>query len=232
VTLGGCFCASCKASAQEAGLDWEQITATVRYWADVMTRATLEANEDWLLLNRGDSTATMLLLEYPELYAWLKFRCDSISRYFEELSSAIHSANATIDFRFNTCWPQADLIGQDLSKIRQHVDSIRIMDYSEQTGDETKVRNKIRWLSNVRRQLGEDTPIIAAIAPRAKATPELIKLGIKTVALGGADGLSFGFYDGATMERLRAIKEGMAEAEITILKDNHVNTSKKLNVQA
>jgi hypothetical protein len=161
----------------------------------------------------------MFLLEHPELYQWLKFRCDSITRYFKELSEAIHAANPKVDFRFNTCWPEAELIGQDLTKIGQYVDSIRIMDYAEQTGDEERVLNKGKWLANVRRQVGEDKIIIAAIAPRAKATPDLIKKGIRAVALGGADGLSYGFYDGATIERLKAIREGMEECEIRLRRD-------------
>ena len=56
----------------------------------------------------------------------------------------------------------------------------------------------------------------SAIAPRGKATVELIKLGVKTVAESGADGLSFAFYDGANMQYLRAIREAMEEAEITL----------------
>ena len=137
------------------------------------------------------------------------------------MSAAIHAANPKVDFRFNTCWDQAQLIGLDLTKVGEHIDSVRMMDYSEQSGSEEAVRNKSKWLANVRRQVGEDKTIISAIAPRAKATPELIKLGIRTVALGGADGLSFGFYDGATIERLRAIKQGMAEAEVQLRQPPH-----------
>ncbi|MEE8325681.1 MAG: hypothetical protein V3R58_01445 [candidate division NC10 bacterium] len=36
------------------------------------------------------------------------------------------------------------------------------------------------------------------------------------MALNGADGLSFAFYDGATKQNLQAIKEGMEEAEVTV----------------
>ncbi len=216
VCLGGCFCNNCEKQAKSHGLDWEGIKTIVRYWADVVSGATVELREDKFLLNRGDSSPVMLLLEEPLLYDWLKFRCDSIVEHFGELSEAIHKANSDVDFRFNTCWPKAEMIGLDLKADAPHIDSVRTMVYAEKTGDIERVRNKSKWLANVRRQIGEDVPIISAIAPRAKATPELIKLGIKTVVLGGADGLSFGFYDGATIERLRAIKEGMAEAEVQL----------------
>ncbi len=218
ITLGGCFCANCEREAEKAGLNWEQIKKTVRYYADVLTRRTLEANEDCNLLKRGNSTTAMFLLEHPELFDWLRFRCDSVTRYFKELSETIHKANPRVDFRFNTCWTEAELIGQDLTRIAPYVDSIRMMDYSEQTGEEERVMNKGYWLANVRRQVGEDKRIIGGIAPRAKATPDLIRKGIKILALGGADGLSFGFYDGATMERLRAIREAMTEMEIELRK--------------
>jgi hypothetical protein len=158
----------------------------------------------------------MFLLEDPLLYQWLQFRCYSVTKYFKGLSEAIHSVNKNIDFRYNTCWQEQELIGQNLREIAPHVNSIRMMDYAEQTGSDEIVSRKGLWLANVRRQAGEEKTIIGGIAPRAKATPELIKKGIRIVALGGADGLSYGFYDGAKFENLRAIKEAMEECEIIL----------------
>jgi hypothetical protein len=217
VTLGGCFCANCEREARARGLDWDAITKTVRRYADVMSRSTVAANEEWLLLKRGDSSPVMLLLEHRELYEWLQFRCETITAYFRGLSAAVHKARPDIDFRFNTNWPGAEYIGLDLTKIAPFVDSVRMTDYAEQTGDVEKVRRKGKWLSNVRRQVGEDMTLISSIAPRGKATPELIKLGVKTIAENDADGLSFAFYDGAKMQYLRAIREAMDEAEITLV---------------
>jgi hypothetical protein len=202
VTLGGCFCDNCAQEATRRGLDWDLIKRTVRRYAQVMMCVSVADEEDWLLLNRGDSSSVMLLLEPPELFSWLLFRCETIISYFRGLSEAVHKAKPGIDFRFNTCWPNAEHIGL---RIAPSIDSIRTMDYAQQTGRRERVESKGKWLSNVRRGFGEDTPIISAIAPRGKATPEMIKLGIKIVAKNGADGLSFGFYDGATMENLRAI---------------------------
>ncbi len=234
VVLGGCFCDNCRREAEKQGLDFEAMKRAARFWADILlsentesqglafetdaqpsvTRSTedlLERGEARLLLKQGNSTSTMFLLEQPALYEWLQFRCRTVTRYFRELSGAIHQANPKVDFRFNTCWQEQELIGQNLREIAPYVDSVRMMDYSEQYGDPARMANKGPWLANVRRQVGWDKPIIAGIAPRAKATPELIKQGIRTVALGGADGLSYGFYDGASYANLRAIREGMAE---------------------
>jgi hypothetical protein len=217
VTLGGCFCEHCEREAKAKGLDWGAIKRTVRRYADVMMRNSLEANEDWLLMQRGNSSDTMLLLENPEIYQWLQFRCESITNYFKELSEAIHDARPGIDFRFNTNWRQGEYIGLDVTRVAPYVDSIRSTNYEEQTGDEQFVLAKGKWLSNLRRQAGEEMTLIPSITPRGKATADLIKKGIKLLALNGADGMSFAFYDAVTTQHLRAIKEGMEEAEITLV---------------
>ena len=216
VALGSCFCANCARAATAAGLDWDAITRRVRYWADVMTNADIVRREDKLLLDRGGSSEVTLLVEEPLLYDWLRFRCDSFSAYMEELSDAVHAARPGIDFRHNTCHRRPELVGVDLPRIARCVDSIRIMDYTEQWGDPTRMDGKSRWLADVRRQAGEDLPIIGAIGCRADATPELIAEGIRINARHGADGLSFGFYDGASFAMLRALRDGVAATGITV----------------
>ena len=216
VALGGCFCPGCEKEAKAAGLDWELIRRTVRMFADIMTGATLQASEALLLVRRGSASQSMLLLEYPELYDWLKFRCDSITKFFRKVTTVIHGIRKDIDFRFNTIWPNPELAGLDIRRIAPYINSFRICDYAEQTGDEAKVLAKGSWIADVRRQAGENVPIIAALAPRGKATVDLIRKAVKTIALAGVDGLGFGFYDCATFERLAAIRIGMEEAEVTI----------------
>jgi hypothetical protein len=216
VVLGGCFCDNCKRRAEADGIDFDAMKYAVKKWADMLAGDELENIEDRLLLRQGNSTSAMFLLEDPLLYQWLQFRCDTVTRYLKQLSEAIHHVNKNIDFRFNTCWQEQELVGQNLRAVAPYVDSIRMMDYAEQTGNAEKVSQKGFWLANVRRQVGEDKTVIGGIAPRAKATPDLIKKGIKIIALGGADGLSYGFYDGAKIENLQAIREAMAENEITL----------------
>ncbi|MFI3169566.1 MAG: hypothetical protein R3Y06_06475 [Faecalibacterium sp.] len=216
ITLGGCFCKNCEREARAQGLDWDKITATVRMFADAFNVNTLEGKELKLLIAQGNSSATSFLLEYPELYDWLKFRQNSVTRFIKELSETIHAANPKIDFRLNTFCEESELFGLSIRDVAPYVDSIRVMEYEEQTGDYEKVANKAKWFMNVRRMAGEDKKIIAGIAPRHLATPELIKLGIKQVGLGGADGLSYGFYDGASFENLKAIHQGMEDLNVVI----------------
>lgn len=214
-SLGGCFCPHCEREARSHGYDWDAITKTVRGMAETCQRGTVKDDEAWLMIKRGDSSPIKLLLENPPLFEWMKFRCESINRYFARVSHAIKSARKSVDFRYNTCF-NPDYIGQNLADIGKYVDSLRIMDYAEENGSEEKVKAKSVWLSNVRREVGPDMPIVDSVAVRAYATPELIKLGVKTIALHGADGVSLGFYDGASSKMLRAVKEGIQEAEIEV----------------
>ena len=217
VALGGCFCASCEKKARDQGLDWDRIKKTVRYFADALTatkRTAVQPHEDFLLLQRGDTSPAMFLLEYPELYQWLRFRCDSITNYFKVISEAIHGARADIDFRWNSCWPDGENIGQVLQEIKPHVNSVRLMEYTEQWGDPALMKRKAHWVSNARRQLGENFPLISAVAIRAKATPELIHEGIRLAMKNGANSLSLAFWDGCTMEQLAAVKSGMERHEV------------------
>ena len=216
VALGGCFCKNCEREARAQGLDWDEIVRTVRHLADIVSRADVDAQEEYLTLRQGDSSETSFLIEYPALYEWLAFRARTVTRYLKGLTEAIHAANPKVEFRLNTCWKEGEMHGINLREAGKVVDSIRMMDYSEQTGDYDKVFNKTKWLMNVRRMVGEEKKIIAGIAPRHLATPELIRLGIRQVALGGADGLSYGFYDGAPLVNLRAIREGMEEMGVQL----------------
>ena len=219
ITLGGCFCQACEAKAKAKGLDWEGITRTVRHFANVLTSSRLDdvdAFEEYLLIERGNTSPVAFLLEYPALYEWLRFRADSITDYFKTISAAVHAANPNIDFRWNGCWPQTEFIGQVLREIKPHVNSVRLMEYTEQLGDMSLMHRKAHWVSNARRELGENFPLISAVAIRAKATPEIIHEGIRLAVKNGADSLSLAFWDGCTMEQLAAVKSGMERHEVKL----------------
>ncbi len=216
VVLGGCFCKNCEREARRQGLDWDEIVHTVRHIADIISRGEINAQEEYLMLRQGDSSDASFLIEYPALYEWLLFRSRTVTAYLKGLTQAIHTANPKVEFRLNTCWKEGEMHGLNLREAAKVVDSIRLMDYSEQTGDREKVLGKTKWLANVRRMAGEDKKIIAGIAPRHLATPELIRLGVHQAAIMGADGLSYGFYDGACFENLKAIAQGMRENEVVL----------------
>ncbi len=216
VLMGGCFCKNCEREARAQGYDWDKITATARMFADAFNFNTLEGKQLSLLLKQGDSSHTSFLLEYPELYQWLTFRQDTVTKFIKGLSEAIHAANPKVEFRLNISWRQDELSGLNVRAVAPYVDAFRVTEYSEHTGNEAMVAQKDKFFLNVRRMAGEDKKLIAAVSPRYLATPELVKLGIKKVALAGADGLSYGFYDGASFENLKAIHQGMEDLNVVI----------------
>ncbi|MHC4400029.1 MAG: hypothetical protein ACYTG0_10140 [Planctomycetota bacterium] len=142
-------------------------------------------------------------------------------RFYKAIHDRIHAIRPTIDMRLNVCRrDHPEFGGQDLRSLRPHVDSVRFMDYSEQTGRlselDEKRRRLRRRLNGYRYGLGEEMPFFSAIGVRPKATPELVRQGVVVAAECGADGITLGHYDGATFERLRAIREGLELAKVKI----------------
>jgi hypothetical protein len=215
--LGGCFCAACQEAAGEAGLDLQRVQAVLRPLADATARPSLEQAHEMALLSASNTTATAMLLEVPELFQWLCFRRDSVTRFFGAIHDAIHAIRPDVDLRLNAYLSShQELSGIDLRALRPHLDSIRSSDYSEQSGDPARLEHKRRWLLAVRRAVGEEMPFLSAIGVRPKATPELIRQGVVVSAECGVDGITMGHYDGAPFAHLRAIREGMALADVTI----------------
>jgi hypothetical protein len=215
VTLGGCFCPSCKQAARERGIDLERIQSVLRPIADRVSRPTLEESHRWKLLAASNTTAIAALFEAPELFQWLLFRRDSLTRLFKEVHDRIHAVRAKIDLRLNA-YISADqeLAGIDLAALKPHLDSIRSSDYSEQTGDPERLEHKRQFLMSIRQAVGDDMPFLSAIGVRPKATPELVRRGVIVSKECGVDGITMGHYDGAPFRNLRAIREGMQQADI------------------
>ena len=67
----------------------------------------------------------------------------------------------------------------------------------------------------MRAAVGDDMHFLSAIGIRPKATPELVRKGVVISSECGADGLSLGHYDGAPLRNLEAIRQGMADADVT-----------------
>jgi hypothetical protein len=216
ITLGGCFCEHCQAAAEKRGLDWKALVERLRWIADGYERHNAKQAFDLNLLWHSVTTATALLAEIPELYQFLKFRTDSITEFFGEIYEAVHQAKRGIDVRLNHYAGYPELMGLDLKGVGQFMDSVRSSDYSEQSGDPARREWKRGYLHAVRRAIGVDKYFLSAISPRPKATPELVKQGILISAQCGADALTIGHYDGSWLNCLRAIKDGLEEADIEI----------------
>jgi hypothetical protein len=181
---GGCFCDSCVRAARLDGFDL------------VKAYAALKANP----------------LAQPALNDWQAFRRRSIARYYKVMHDGIHAIKPRGDLRFNDCFPDTTEWGLDLTMLKPHLDSVRVCDYSEQTGNPAAMETKRKWLTADRQALGQDFPVLSAIAVRPKATLEMIRQGVRIALDCGMNGITLGHYDGAEFPMLRAIQEGLKAA--------------------
>lgn len=186
VEKGGCFCDSCITAAGEDAFDLAKAKRALKQ----------------------DPTAQ------PALEQWQSFRRRSVARYYRLMHDGIHAIRHQADLRFNDNFPNAADWGLDLTLLKPHLDSVRVCDYTEQRGDAALMKNKRQWLTRERQALGKDFPIVSAVAVRPKATPELIREGVRIAVECGMNGITLGHYDGAEFPMLRAIREGMVEAKV------------------
>jgi hypothetical protein len=212
VAAGGCFCPACEKAARDRGYDWDAMVAETRRLAGVTRRHSLEDLHEAELLDESNMSATALLIENPAFAQWMRFRAESITGLFKLIHDEVHRVRPGIDVRYNahTAWPE--LSGLDIKSAYQWVDSVRESDYSDQLGTIEALDIKRRKLHKIRRVLG-DKPLLCALGVRPHATPEVLRAAVRIAHDCGSDGLSLGHYDGATMERLEAVKQGVREAE-------------------
>ena len=214
--LGACFCDNCREAAEAQGLNWNAIVDRLRWIVDGHDRYHAKQAFELNLLLNSTMTASQLFIEVPEFYAWLKFRCDSYTRFWKEIHAAAHAARPNIDVRFNDCWIYPELLGFDLRAMSPYFDSIRGADYLEETGNPELMTAKRGFYHFIRRAVGLDKHFLTALSQRVRATPELIRETILMSAQCGADGTTIASYDTATPKLMRAVREGFEEAGITI----------------
>ena len=217
---GGCFCESCKAKAKAWGFDWELITRDMLTLYKV-AHATAYRYQDYIMENNltlgSNVTESMLLLEYPGLAEFIKFRIKSITELFKDIYTSVHEAKKTIDFRYNNHVHTPEYSGISFKDIAPYLDSVRDSDYTEQTGAKDDFFYKRNTLLKIRRGIGFDKKLIAALAVRPNATPEIIKRSIAVIGELGVDGLSLGHYDGSHIEHLDAFREAIEAINVKIV---------------
>lgn len=187
-TDGGCFCDACLRAAGQAGFELEK------------AKSALLANPK----------------TQPELQQWQAFRRESVTQFFKSIHNGVHAIRPRIDLRLNNCFRNPAEWGLDLQELRPHLDSVRVCDYSEQTGNAAALEGKRRWLKEVRQGIGDRLPLLSAVAVRPKATPELIRQGVRIAVQCGVNGITLGHHDGAEFPMLRAVREGLEAAKVRV----------------
>ncbi len=213
VATGGCFCDSCRSKAAAEGLDWDDIVREIQHLSLVSSGRGLEEAHEGQLLRESNYSEGELLLENTAFMTWLQFRRRSVDELFKLVTEAAHAARPGIDFRYNTYMAQPELAGLNFKSAFAYVDSVRESDYSDQLGTAQGVAVKRAKLMKARRAVGYGKPLLAALGVRPNATSETLRASVKAAIDCGCDGLSLGHYDGATMERLRAVTDGVREWE-------------------
>jgi len=192
---GTCFCRHCVAEAKTIGFDLEAVIPRLR------------ANQD----------------SQPEKANWLRLRRHSTTEFYRLISEEIKRVrqNPKCHLRYNDTYPFRRWIledcGMHLDEVAPHLGTLVHQDHEEQKGKPHEdFANRKTWLTKSRRLVGPDLPIVCGIAPRMKATPELVKRGIKVALEHPAKvaGLAFKHYDGASFGLMRAFKQGMIEAGV------------------
>jgi hypothetical protein len=215
VVQGGCFCENCAAAAKRMGSDWEGIVDGLQPLVQ-MARANMGSHNEAVveqgLLLSSDLLESGLLLEIPALYQFLQFRARSTTELFSAIYAAVKQVRPSVEFRYNNHRLYPELVGVCFPAVRDFLDSVRDSDYSAQRGAPDGFARKRATLAKVRRGIGFDKPLIAGVAVRPKATPELVRRSICVVNDMGVDGLSLGHYDGSTMALLDAVRQGLEEA--------------------
>jgi hypothetical protein len=187
--IAGCFCEHCKRVARDEGLD-------------------LGAVQKALV---ADPAAQ------PALADWVAFRERTVARFYERIRAAIHAIRPEVDLRYNLHSPFSyRAYGINPALMQPHLDSMRWTDYVEQEGEPKLLAEKVERIKRLQKMVPKDFPLHAAVSMRLKATPELVKAGIKNVVDLGLVGMTASHYDGAQFEVIRAVREGLREAGIRV----------------
>lgn len=184
---GACWCVNCEKKAKSEGIDWDGIKK--------------------VLLQTPESP--------KEFAIWQSFRERSLANFYKGQHEAIHAAKPTGEFRFNDAYFEAAKHGLNVKMCAKHWDSVRNSDYSEQKGYPSQMDHKRVWFKREMTELGS-VPFIGGVAVRPKATPELIREGVKITLDAGGCGVSLGHYDGAEWPMLKAIKEELTAEHVYV----------------
>lgn len=216
---GTCFCESCVTAAKADGFNLKAAQRAMLPLAEKLARGSEDlAGAHYLaLLNGSNTSPEAILIQHPEIFDFIKFRCASMTRLFASLQDTVKHIKPNIDLRLNAfIYDYWELSGIEFAQLTPHLGSIRSSNYDEQAGRKEAMERKRQFLLAVRAAAGDDILLLSAIGIRPHATPELVRQGVLISSECGADGLSLGHYDGAPLRLLEAIGEGLRDADVRV----------------
>jgi len=190
---GTCFCEHCIAEARKSDFDMKAAITV------------LQANKN----------------AQPQRDNWLAFRRKCSTEFYRVISEKIREGNPKCHLRYNDTHSYGRHDPKDyglyLNEAAPYLGSLVNQDHEEQKGNANEMfKWRKEWLERNRAYIGPDMPLLCGIGARIKATPELIKRGIKAALESPAkiDGLVLKHYDGASFSHMRAFKQGMIEGGV------------------
>ena len=191
---GTCFCEHCIAAAKKTGFDLKAAISVLRK-------------------NKN---------AHPERENWLAFRKKSSTEFYRLISEKIREENPKCHLRYNDTHSYGGRndpkdYGLYLDEAATYLGSLVNQDHEEQKGNANETFEwRKEWLERNRAYIGPDMPLLCGVGARMKATPELIKRGVKAALESPAriDGLVLKHYDGASFSHMRAFKQGMIEGGV------------------
>jgi hypothetical protein len=216
---GTCFCDSCIAAAKADGFDLKAAQRAMLPLAEKLSKGDddLAGAHYMALLKASNTSPEAILIQHPEIFEFMKFRCASMTRMFARVQDTVKTINPKIDVRLNAfIYDYWELSGIEFSQLAPHLGSIRSSNYDEQAGRKEALERKRQFLLAVRAAAGDDILFLSSIGIRPHATPELVREGVMISAECGADGLSLGHYDGAPLRLLEAIGDGLRDADVRV----------------
>lgn len=208
--LSGCFCRSCHDAAAVEGLDLGRIRDVLLRIAKSLQRPTESQERDERLLLDSNMTTMALLVETPELFDWIRFKCLSLTKLYGRINERAHQTRESIDNRLDLyVTSHQEYAGLSPRALRGSFNSVRVCCYAENVGGSSTMDGKRRVLNAARRAFGRDKHMNSAIGVLQGATAESVTQGVLVAGECGMDGITLGHYDGATFEMLAAVKDGL-----------------------
>jgi hypothetical protein len=123
-----CFCPVCEKKSEAMGYDFPAMKRDVGELYKIISGASVEVG--WNAIARGIFNLLHLLVRFPGVIEWLRFREECTTEHISALSKVVRSAKKGSSFGIYSFTPLlSPLVGQSYVKMRDHIDVFSPMIY-------------------------------------------------------------------------------------------------------